>query len=492
MTGDLQRRFARSIIEGGLLDPDGSVVSAVSGGADSVAMLHLLCAAREQAGWSLRVHVAHLNHRLRGQASDEDAAFVEQLARDLGLPCTVESADAAQRAEADGVSIEQAGRDCRFEFYERTCLRQGVKAVALAHHADDNAETVLHRIVRGTGLRGLGGIRRVRPIREGSDIRVIRPLLGFRRAEIEEYLQARGASFRQDVTNESASYTRNRIRHEVLPMLREQFNPQVVDAVVRLADQARGLDAYLTETGERMVESLIVEDNDRELVLHASSLARKPRVIQTQLIRQAILRMGIGEGELTYGHFNAVADLAGGHEGSKSLDLPGGLRVSRRYGRLVFERASGEPILSTSHGEVRVAMNGATVLPRHGLEITVDAMDADASTIAAHIHRLSGRSATSYEEWLNAEQVHPPLIARSRRPGDRFFPLGMSGMKKLSDFFIDEKIEARARDRAVVLCDQLGPIWIVPFRIDQRVRLTQLTRRVLRLRARQTGENAER
>ena len=486
---DLETRFAQSITEGGLLARDEQVVAAVSGGADSVAMLHLLCGLNRQEGWSIRVHVAHLDHQLRGKASDADSAFVERLAKGLGLPCTIESADVEQRARADGVSIEQAARRCRFAFYERLCLRLGVKSVAIGHHADDNAETILHRIVRGTGLRGLGGIRPVRTIRDGSDIRLVRPMLGFRRAQIEQYLAERNIAYRQDATNDSASYTRNRIRHELLPLLRDRFNPQVADALIRLAEQARGLDAYLTETSLRMLESLVIEHNDRELVLHSPSLARKPRVIQMQLIRKAILRMGIGEGELTYGHFNAVADLAAGQEGTKALDLPGGLRVSRRYGRLVFERSSGERIAAAGTQEIRVLMDGTTVLPAHGLEITVDVLPGAAATIATHIHQLTGRGRTSHEEWLDADQVHPPLIARSRRPGDRFFPLGMTGMKKLSDFFIDEKIDSRLRERTVVLCDQLGPIWIVPFRIDERVRLTRATRRILRLRARRIAND---
>jgi tRNA(Ile)-lysidine synthase len=135
---------------------------------------------------------------------------------------------------------------------------------------------------------------------------------------------------------------------------------------------------------------------------------------------------------------------------------------------------------------MRVNIDGKTMLAARGLELTVGVLDVDASTIAAHIHQLAGRGQTSYEEWIDADKVHPPLIARSRRPGDRFFPLGMTAMKKLSDFFIDEKIDAALRERTVVLCDQLGPVWIVPFRIDDRVRLTEATRRVLRLQARPT------
>jgi len=489
---DLEARFNQVIARERWLDSEDPVLLAVSGGADSVAMLSLFRGLNQQPDWSLPLIVAHVNHHLRGAASDGDAAFVQDLCRTWHVPCTIESADVAGRARAEKVSVEQAGREYRFELFERICLKAGMKVVALAHHADDNAETILHRIIRGAGLRGLAGIRPRRPLREGGDIDVIRPLLTFRRAEIEAYLAERGIAFRQDASNASLSHTRNRIRHELLPLLRERFNPQTEEALLRLAEQARGLNAYLAETGERMLDSLVVEHNDRQLILHCPPLLRKPRVIQTQLIRSAILRMGCPEGELTYGHLNAVADLAAGREGSKSLDLPAGMRVIRRYSRLVFERSPSGPPPRAAASEIRVASDGTTPLPGFGLEITVDQLPADEATIAAHIGLRSEGGPCHFEEWLDAEAVHPPLIARSRRPGDRFFPLGMPGMKKLSDFFIDEKVDADRRERVVVLCDQLGPVWVVPLRIDERVRLTRATRRILRLRTREWRmENGE-
>lgn len=482
---DLESRFAQALLEGALLAREEPVAVAVSGGPDSVAMLHLFRGLIGQDGWAPAPHVIHLNHQLRGPDAEEDARFVRELARTLAVPCTIETVDVAERARTDGVSVESAGRACRFEFYERFCLKQGIRAVALAHHADDAAETILHRIIRGTGLRGLAGIRPVRPLREGGEIRVIRPMLAFRRREIEQYLRDRELSFRDDRSNESDRFTRNRLRNEILPLLRERFNPQVSEALIRLGEQAKGLDAYLSETCERMLESMIVEHDDRQLVLHAPTLTRKARVIQTLLARQAILRMGVAEGELTYGHLNAVVDLAAGQEGTRTLDLPGGMRVSRRYSRLVFERAADDHAVASAASEVRVATEGSTPLPFCGMEITSAIVPADGATVAGHLSRSrNARRKTSWEEWLDADRVCPPLIGRSRRPGDRFFPLGMTGMKKLSDFLIDEKVDVAERERTVVLCDQLGPIWIVPLRIDQRVRLTQATRRVLRLVAR--------
>jgi tRNA(Ile)-lysidine synthase len=488
---DLEVRFAESMQHSRLLAPDESVVVGVSGGPDSVALLHLICSLSGTPGWTLRPHVAHLNHRLRGAESEADASFVADLARSLKLPFTVDSVDVAMEAEAGGVSVEQAGRDARLAFMERVCLTTGSAAVALGHHGDDNAETVLHRIVRGTGFRGLVGIRPVRPLREGSHVRLVRPLLPFRRAELEAYLRDRSIAYRQDETNTSDAYTRNRIRNEVLPLLRQRLNPQVDDALIRLAEQAQGLDDFLTETAQRMLESIIISQDGSQVVLHSEGLARKARLVQTQVIREALLRLGVGEADLTYGHLNAVADLAAGQEGSRGIHLPGGVRASRRYARLVLERINeGSPKADTGAGdaaqpETRISVEGITPAPGFKLEFTADILTADERAISEHLRAQARRDRISFEEWMDADRVAAPLTARSRRPGDRFLPLGMTSQKKLSDFFIDEKIEAGQRDRTVVLWDQLGPVWVVPFRIDERVRLTPATRRILRLRVRE-------
>ncbi len=486
---DLEARFADALREQPLLEREETIVVGISGGADSVALLHLLLSLNETGSWALRLHAAHLNHQLRGRAADEDALFVEDLCRQRRVPCTSVSIDVRARAKAERVSVEQAARQCRFEFLERVALRQSASKIVVAHHADDNAETILYRIIRGTGLRGLAGIRPIRPLRPGSTIRIVRPLLGFRRTEIEAYLQERQLPFRHDASNDAEIYTRNRIRLTVLPLLREQFNPQVEEALIRLAEQARELNDYLAETGKRMLEAIVVEHDDRQIVLHCPSLVRRPRVIQMQLIRQTLLRLGIPEGELTYAHLNRVADLASESAGSKTLDLPAGFRISRRYTRLVLERLDDLPLDDVPTDEVRLLMEGTTPLPACRLQITLDSFSVSGSQITEHIRqRQSQADQLCYEEWLDADHVHPPLLARSRRPGDRFYPLGMTGMKKLSDFLIDQKVDVELRDRTAVVCDQLGPIWVVPFRIDDRVRLTRGTRRVLRLRARPMKE----
>ncbi len=471
-----------------------AMVVGVSGGADSVALLHLL-SGLNLAGWSLRLHAAHLNHQLRGAEADADAEFAAQLARSLRVPVSVESADVTARAQAEGVSIEQAGRTCRFEFFERVALQTGCELVALAHQADDQAETLLHRLVRGTGIRGLMGIRASRPIRVGSTIRIIRPMLSVRRGEIEQFLRDRNISFRVDSTNQASGYTRNVIRNEVLPLLAERLNPQVVESLLRVAEQAGDLEHYLDELGEKSLPPLILESRKDHLTLDCDALDRKPKVIRSYVLRQAIRRLGVPEGDVRYDHLMRTLALAGDRSGSKTLHLPGGLRVTRAYGRLKMFKA-GSPEADPAPGTLpptlrdadadHVAIEGTTLLPDKGLEFTTELFDhapAGAGASVSVRHKKESEPGL-YEEWLDADCVQPPLLARSRREGDRFRPLGMQDSKKVSDFMIDQKVAAEQRDRTVLLCDQAGPIWVVPFRIDERVRLRPETRRVLRVTVR--------
>ena len=470
------QRLQAFIDSEGLLAPDDSVVVGVSGGCDSTALLRGLVEVNEisKAGW--RFHVAHLNHGLRGEAADADAEFVRDQAAALGLPCTITTEDVRARAGATG-GLEETARDLRYALFQRVALQTHSQAVAVGHHADDNVETVLHRIVRGTGLRGLGGIPVRRALSPGSDVRLIRPLLSFRHEELEAFLADQGVSFRTDATNDDPSFTRNRIRASVLPLLRDTINPGVDKALLRLAEQARWVETYLRETAQRLLETLVIRRTDRELVLNARALIGKSRIIQAELVRQAVMYFQLGEQDLTFGHLTAVLDLAADPASGKQLHLPAGLVVAKEYGRLSFSLPDHSP-RETLAPEVSVNLPGETVLPvrRMRVHAVVDEITGTAEAIAAWRNAKPPN-----QEWLDRDQVHPPLIVRALRPGERFWPLGAPGSKRIADFLSDEKISASKREQVAVLCDQLGPIWVIPFRIDERVKLTRATRRILKL-----------
>ncbi len=461
-----------------LLAIDDRVVVGVSGGADSMALLHLLLALNQRLDWSLRLHVAHLNHQLRGLEAEKDAAFVQAAADALSLPCTIETRDIGGIAKRDGVGVEEVGRRERYAFFERLSLQVGSKVVAVGHHADDHAETILFRVLRGTGIRGLLGVRRSRALSVGSDIRLIRPLLRLTRKHLRDYLGDAGVAFREDRTNTSTEPMRNWIRNDLLPRIEETVNPQVREALTRLGEQARWVDEYLGETVERTFESLIISRTDQNLVLNADALSRKSRIVQTELVRLGYRCFGLGEQHLTFSHLAKALDLIAEPVSGKQLQLPGGMTLEKRYHHLLFAFPSDEPREAIA-AEIAIHLPGQTLLPIRRLKIdcSIDRVGSD------DIVRLR-KSNGPMEEYVDFEAVHPPLVVRRRRAGERFYPLGAPGSKTLSEFLTDGKVDPKARDRVAVLCDQLGPIWIIGHRIDDRVKMTVLTRSVLHLQAR--------
>ncbi len=469
-----------------LIDPGDRVVLAVSGGPDSMAMLHAMVELNrtDHLGWAL--HVGHLDHQIRGADAQADADFVAAQARALGIDFTVEREDVPALARSTRKSLEEAARRQRYAFLERICLRTGSKIVATGHQADDQAETVLHHVIRGTGLRGLAGMSVSRSLTVGSSVRLVRPMLGFQREELAGYLDQNGLACRHDHSNASDAYTRNRLRNRVLPLLRDAFNPQVAQALRRLAEQARAVQAHLDATARQTLETLTVSRTDRELVIEADTLLKRSPVVQAEVIRCAVESLWEGsarrgepiDGELGFDHLRSVVELVANPHSGREVRLPGGTIVCRRYRRLVFRLPDEEPDVPPA-AEIHVACPGRTILPARRLELVTDLVEFDYGRWA---QRRQGESKS--EEWLDYDRLRPPLVVRSCRPGDRFRPLGAPGSKKLSDYFIDAKVPPEQRVRAAILHDQIGPVWVIGHRLDDRVRLRPDTHKALKVQAR--------
>ncbi len=471
------KALAQNWLTESLLNEDDHVIVGVSGGPDSMALLHLLVEANRSLDWNLRLHVAHLDHQLRGGESTEDAAFVQAAADALSLPCTVAHEDIAGAATTQSIGIEEAGRKARYAFFHRVCLQTGAKLIAVGHHADDNAETILHRVLRGTGLRGLAGIPHRRELTSGAGVFIIRPLLRLTRATITDYLEEAGIAFREDRTNADTTGVRNRIRHNVLPLVEGEINPQAREAITRLGEQAQWLVEFLHETVHRTFETLIISRTDQMLTLNVDTLSRKSRIVQTEIVRLAYASFELGEQDLAFSHLVATLDLIAESAGGKQVQFPRGMIVENRYGQLTFSLPT-EEARETIAAEIAVHVPGRTTLPirRMTIECTIE------ETTPAQIRKLRHAS-HGMEEFVDFDAVKQPLVVRTRRPGERFFPLGAPGTKSLADFLTDNKVAPKVRERVAVLCDHLGPIWIIGHRIDDRVKLTELTRRVLHLRA---------
>jgi len=311
---------------------DVTVLVAVSGGADSVALLRAMKPLKK--GGSGKLLATHFNHGLRGDESDGDEAFVEQLCRRLGVPCQVGRATGSVARNCGGEGVEAAARDARYEFLRETAARVGARYLVTGHTADDQIETILHRILRGTGVAGLAGMTQARPLGEATTL--VRPLLGVRRAELIGYLDALGQPYRTDSSNANTQFTRNRLRHELLPLLAERFNPAIDDALLRLASLAGEVQGVVDRLVETLADRSVVEKGGA-VGIDAAALAEEPRYLIRELLIHAWRRRGWPEQSMGYAEWDQLAEMLLTGQPAKRM-FPGGVTAKRDEQRLWLRR----------------------------------------------------------------------------------------------------------------------------------------------------------
>ena len=323
----------RTITVHRLLPSRARMIIGVSGGPDSVALLHALT--NLQSEWKWTLHIAHLDHGLR-PASRQDAAFVQQLGARWKLPSTIERCHVADLCRREGWSLEDGARRIRYQFLLKVARRQSASHIALAHTADDQAETVLMRLLRGTGLMGLSAIPVKRALEE---MWVVRPLLEVWRREILAYLKEEGIESRQDETNQDSRFVRNRIRHELLPILERDYNPNIKGTLAQLAEQSHWDYAYLQEAASRQWKRLAKGSAPSRVSIAVKPFIRQPKALQRQLVRQAIQRVKGDLGQLEFRHWLEAERLFLERPVGTLLDLPGGVQLRREHDRVVCQRA---------------------------------------------------------------------------------------------------------------------------------------------------------
>ncbi|RJX21495.1 MAG: tRNA lysidine(34) synthetase TilS [Ammonifex sp.] len=441
------------------------VVVGVSGGPDSVALLDLMWRLREHL--QVSIHVAHLNHCLREEAAGE-AEFVQELAAVYDLGITVEKHDVPAYAAAQKLSTEVAARETRYRFFETLMRRIGATRVALGHQADDLAETVLLNFVRGAGLTGLKGIPPVRTP-------YVRPLIEVRRAAIEAYCAFRGLRTCLDASNLQTVYLRNRIRHELVPFLQREYNPEIVPALCRLAEITREEDEFMAGETAKALSKIIVSA-EAVLGLKADLLTGLPPALARRVVRLAFKRVAGGLCELDFLHTEKVLHLLTPGAGREAV-LPGGVRAVRSYDAILFFPRRAEPVPDFQRP---VSIPGSTPVPE--LAMVLDVRTGDPHTEPAGL--------SAEEAVLDFDRVKPPVVVRKRRPGDVFHPLGFPAPVKLKDFLIGQKVPRHRRDRLALVEDALGIIWVAGLRVSARAAVTPDTKRYLHLRlvARPQGE----
>jgi tRNA(Ile)-lysidine synthase len=463
-----------------LLSGHTRVVVAVSGGPDSVCLLSVLTSLREELGITL--HVAHLDHGLRGSDSQADATFVDQLARRWGLPATVEKRDVSAYRARRRISLEEAAREVRYAFLADVAGLTGATAVAVGHTSDDNVETILMHLIRGTGSRGLRGLLAANRLPTvGGGVQVVRPLLETSRVETARFCAGRGQEVRVDTSNQSLSLFRNRVRLELVPLLRK-YNPRVDEALLRTGRIAADEHAFLDGEAGRLWDGVAARSQDT-IVFDRDRLLGLSPAIQRQMVRKALEKLAGDIKDIESGHVERLLEAAVGPAG-RTIQLPGGLVWVAEYGRCLlgpdttvacplpaFESGFGLTVPGETAGSGWM-VNTVVLAREPGQQVTVPAG-------AGGVGVSPGAGPEPWRVLLDFDRVGDKLAVRALLPGDRFRPLGLGQEKKVGRFMLDARIPRSWRKRVPIVVADGRPAWVVGWRIDEGVKVTERTKTIL-------------
>jgi tRNA(Ile)-lysidine synthase len=464
--GRVLAAFKKAVLDGRLIVPGDRVLAAVSGGPDSVALAALLLKLREEM--PLEIRLAHFNHRLRDEAG-EDERFVGDLARRWVLPLTAESADVRAFAARKKFNLEEAARDLRYAFLRRAASAVGATKIATGHTMTDQAETVLMRLMRGTGLSGLAGIA---PVVAGAPCPIIRPLLGISGPDLRAWIEAEGLPFREDASNRDRRFLRNRIRAELLPELERRYEPRVVAHLARLAAIAREDDELLGGFVRELADEFILRKG-REISLDLKTLPLLLPALARRVAREFLREIAGDLRDVSYEDVGSLLALGEGRE----FALRKGLVLRRELGRVGLKKRT--PPAPRSY-EVRWDGRGELVLPAAGLILRGVLRKADGC----------GRSFKNDDRTradLDATSLAFPLVIRSRKPGDLYRPLGAPGRKKLKEILRAKRIAAVDRDRLPVVLSRGRIVWVPGLPVAEASKISGTTTSVLSITVKKGG-----
>ena len=427
----LEDKVRETIKKYRMLGSGDRVLLGISGGPDSLALLHVLYSLEKELDFSL--YLAHLNHMFRGKEAEGDARYVKRLARTFKLSLRSKSLDVPAFARKEKLSEEEAARQVRYEFLSKVSLRYKANKIALGHTEDDQLETILMRLIRGTGQEGLKGIPPVRILNLKPRIEIVRPLIETSRSEIESYLARHNLKPCLDSSNLKPIYLRNKIRLELLPLLRK-YNPRIKEVLLSTVQILREEEEYLQENTGKVFNRVIKEKKRGRVGLKLKDFSNYPRALQRRVLREVIRFI---QGDLqgfTFRHYENILKLIKESSSGSQIDLPHDLIVRKDYGQLnIFKK---KPEKTPSFNYILKAP-GITRVPEVNLKVETKIIGRAGKTVACLPTDKVGKNKMSVS--FDYEKLKLPLLLRSRRRGDRFAPLGLKGTKKIKDFFIDRK-----------------------------------------------------
>ena len=448
-----------------MIEEGDHVIAGVSGGPDSVYLLFLLMQYKKSVPFS--ISVVHVEHGIRGQESREDAQFVQQLCRKMEIPFFLFEVDAQKEAKTKKISTEEAGRILRYAAFEEACRRYGGNKIAIAHNEDDQAETILWNLSRGSGLAGLCGMQ---PFRG----KLIRPMLTTSRTEIEQWLEENEIETRQDKTNLEEIYTRNKIRHQIIPRLRDGINAQAVRHIAEAGQKIQKAEAFLQKMTDQ-AQAKCLERSENSARIRIEPFLQQEPIIQEYLIRRAVSEVAAGLKDFTNRHVEALLKIACGAEQGQT-NLPGGVTGKKEKGFLILAQA-GVRCEKKKNIFIEVPVPGIVQLENGTAEFTFEEMKCQ---------RIPEKS---YTKWIDYDTINSRLILRSRLPGDYLIVNKEGGKKKLKDYLIDMKVPREERDSVLLLADGSHILWVVGFRISESCKVKEGTKHILKIKITKENKN---
>jgi tRNA(Ile)-lysidine synthase len=462
----------QTILAHTMIQTGDAVLVAVSGGPDSVALLHILQTLAPE--YSLRIGIAHLNHCLRKSESDRDADFVHSLGRRLKLPCYIAKEDVRSYQRRHQLSLEDAARRVRYKYLDHIAEAKAFNKIALGHHGDDNAELVLMYLLRGSGSLGLSGI----PPMRGE--KIVRPLINLMRSEILAYIAEKNLDYVSDTSNLDPSHLRNKLRHELLPLLKSSYNPKICQALNRLAAIASADEQWIAELIQPVFEKTLQTKTPDRIVLSRELLGQLPKATARRVIRRTLSEL-IGDlRKIGFSHVDSVVQLAKSDRSCGYIDLPARIRIRSERRTLAITRE--ESNLRISHPkrlpskfpdyEYEIIKPGKLHIKEAGCYLEFTRLGiADLPDLGHTGQHIA---------FFDINMLEFPLVIRNFRPGDRFSPLGMTGSQKVQKFFSNNKVSMADRKRCPLLVSRGKILWVAGYRLDNSAKLKPETRSILK------------
>lgn len=450
------------ILDNKLFIKNEKILVALSGGPDSVCLLHILYKLKEK--FNIELGAIHINHMLRDKEADEDEKYVSNLCDELKIKCYIKRIDIKNISEKEGISLEMAGREERYKAFEEIKNKEGYDKIAVAHNANDQAETVLMRIMRGTGLDGLTGIK---PSREGG---IIRPILCLNRKEIEAYCEDNNLNPRIDASNYERVYSRNKVRLDILPYMRDNFNKDIIETLNRMAVLLNKDNEFIEQQANKCYKKYCKESKN-QILIEAALFKEEQEALITRIIKKAFKEISSSHKNFEMKHIYDVIELAKKETGKK-INLTNGVIVENKYGDIVLKKKNEE--------KNKIKKDDIFICKSH---IPCEVQFEQYNVYIEYFERkkeieISNNALIKYFDY---DKIEEGIRIRNRRNGDKMKPLGVKGTKKLKDIFIDLKIPREERDTVPLICIDEEISWIVNYRVSETFKITKETKNILKI-----------